>query len=192
MTIDRQIWAGAIGLAGLVALIARVFIWPGYQEAAAIHRDVALLNAKMNGLDDANQTVRNLDDQLAAMRLAVARRCKSIPASPQIESLIGRLSLPVDGVTMIDQTFDAGSPDEVSLGGSGGLRAMPLKVELSATFESIFALVRAAETMENLVRVSSIKVVCKRDEKAADSMPVLNASLGLEAIYQPDLAEETP
>jgi len=189
MSSNRQIWIGAIGLLVLVAAMARLFIWPGYQEASAIRRELNVLKAKMNSLHDANLQVQKLSQEVTAMRAEVARRYKSIPPAPDIEELIRKLSLPVDNVSVMDQAFSTGSPEDVNLGAASELRAMPVKVEMSATFESIFALIRAAESMEQLMRVSSVKVICKRDEKTSDTLPMLNASVGLEAIYDPPAGE---
>jgi Tfp pilus assembly protein PilO len=190
MSGNRQIWCGAIGLLVLVAAMARLFIWPGYQDAASIRRELGVLKAKMNSLKDAGVQVKKLEEQVRQVRLEVARKYKSIPQTPDTEDLYRKLSLAVDGVSVMDQSFNTGSAEDVSLGAASELRAMPVKVEMSATFESIFALIRAAESMDKLVRVSSVKVICKRDEKTSDSLPMLNASVGLEAIYDPPPGEE--
>src|SRR5690349_18522992 len=76
MSSSRQIWCGAVGLLVLVAAMARLFIWPGYQEAAAIRRELGLLRAKMNSLQDANHQVQKLEQQVRDMRVQVARQYK--------------------------------------------------------------------------------------------------------------------
>jgi hypothetical protein len=45
-------------------------------------------------------------------------------------------------------------------------------------------LIRNAESLERLVRVASVRVLCKRDEKNPDQS-TLKASVGLEAIFIP-------
>jgi hypothetical protein len=104
-------------------------------------------------------------------------------------SVIRKLSLPVDKVTVHDQTFTAGTATSAIPGHSEvTTMAMPLTVEMQATFDSVFAMVRAAESMSRLVRVSSVRVLCKREKD--EEPPVLTASVGLEAIFEPEVAEE--
>ena len=97
---------------------------------------------------------------------------------------------------------------------------MPLTVDMQATFDSVFALIRNAESMDRLVRVASVRVMCKREftAESAESAektsrksrsafsassavnnplesdrfgsPILKASVGLEAIYEPPAGQE--
>jgi hypothetical protein len=39
--------------------------------------------------------------------------------------------------------------------------------------------------MNRLVRVASVRINCKRDDKKAVEPPIVKASIGLEAIYEP-------
>jgi len=66
--------------------------------------------------------------------------------------------------------------------------AMPLAADMYATFESVMALIDKAESMSRLVRVASLRLLCKRDDQKTD-VPLLNASIGLEAVY--DAQEST-
>ena len=198
MSSDRQIAIGALGLVVLVAAMAWLFIYPGYREAAAFRREVTNLKNKIAGLSTQNNQVVKLAERVEEARARVGSDCKIIPESPEIAELIRKLSLPVDGASVVDQTFTAGSPDEIPVGDKATVKSMPLKVEMNATFDSIFALLRSAESVNRLVRVTSVKVICKRDEKApgaearvvADLAPLLNASVGLEAIYDPATLQE--
>lgn len=195
MSSNRQIFLGGAGLTVLVAVMAWLFIWPGYRDARGFRVQVEILCGKIAGLEDGHREVGRLKEQVDEAGRLVGERCKEIPASPEVAELIRKLSLPVDGVSVTDQTFTAGSAEAIDASGLEGWTfwAMPLKVEMSATFESIYALLRAAESMNQLMRVSSLKVICKRDEKSsapvaapgADVSPMLNASVGLEAIYDP-------
>jgi Tfp pilus assembly protein PilO len=194
MSSNRQILLGALGLLALVSVMARMFIWPGYREAASVRQKCATLRTKIAGLGDENQQVHLLAEQVEQARRRVSLAYKNIPQTPDVAELIRKLSLPVDGVSVIDQTFTAGTPEDVNVGNErhgAPLKIMPLKVEMSATFDSVFALMRAAESMNRLMRVSSLKVSCKRDEKAQgaaasnERMPILTATVGLEAVFDP-------
>ena len=62
-------------------------------------------------------------------------------------------------------------------------RVQPLTVDMEARFDSIFALLRAAESMDRLLRVSSVKIACER--RVAGVQPLAKASIVLEAVYEP-------
>jgi hypothetical protein len=69
---------------------------------------------------------------------------------------------------------------------------MPVTAELFATFESVLGLIVQAESMERLVRVSSVRVSCQREQQqqmktttTTTEIPLLKASIGLEVIYDP-------
>jgi hypothetical protein len=61
---------------------------------------------------------------------------------------------------------------------------MPVTADMTATFDSVLALVDTAESMNRLVRVASLRMMCKRDDQKSD-VPLLKASVGLEVIYDP-------
>ena len=207
MSTDRQIALGAVGLLLLVAAMAWLFIWPGYREAASVRGQVITLRAKIAGLGDEHQKVTELAEQVDQARRRITLEYKAIPDSPEVAELIRKLSLPVDGVTVMDQTFTAGAAEDLLTSRRGDdqgpaanaqesyrlsgiqpdstLKAMPLKVEMTATFDSIFALMRAAESMDRLMRIASLKVICKRDDHTSELAPMLNATVGLEAVYEP-------
>ena len=186
MSNNRQILFGAIGL--IVHVTVRNPFDRG--EAATVRHQVADLRTKIERLSDQNHQLMQLNQQVEQLQRHVSTDYKTIPASPEVAELIRKLSLPVDGVSVMDQTFTASSAEEVAVGGKSPLKSLPLKVEMTATFDSIFALVRAAESMNQLMRVSSLKVICKRDDKTSDMAPMLNASVGLDALFDPPPADD--
>ena len=119
----------------------------------------------------------------------VREKFNVIPPAPNIAGLMRRLSLPVDGRTVLDQTFTAGSPIHAGGGESTNEEAMPLTVDIEATFDSVFALIRRAETMDRLVRVVSVRMVADRKHDDREE-PLLTATVGLEAIFDATQAEE--
>jgi hypothetical protein len=59
---------------------------------------------------------------------------------------------------------------------------------MEARFDAVFALLRAAESMDRLLRVTSIKVVSDRLQD--DDQPFTDATVVLEAVYDPPATGE--
>ena len=94
--------------------------------------------------------------------------------------IVQALSLEVDGLRVLDQSFTAGTTSMKPP--KDGFAVQPLAVTLHADFDSIFSVVQNVESMNRLVRVSSIRLT--RSESAADSTaPALEAAIGLHAMY---------
>lgn len=177
------------GVAGLV--------WPTYRQVHETRQEIAVLERKVDSLPQVTETVETLAEDLDRLQLELDRELKVIPEHAEIASLIRRLSLPVDGRTVLDQTFTTGSANPAIAGEQEpDVLAMPLTVDMEANFDSLFAMIRAAESMERLIRVSSVRIQCDRDkgEQSTDHRghPLLTASVSLEAIYRPASEEGTP
>ncbi len=110
--------------------------------------------------------------------------CKRIPPSPEIAELIEFLSREVDRRDVRDQRSTAGDPVSAVIGEQVGVLATPLTVDMEATFDSVFRLIRAAETTDRLIRVGRVRIYRDRDKKA-DGSPFVQASVGLEIVYEP-------
>jgi Tfp pilus assembly protein PilO len=182
------IFAVAGGLA-IVLLGGVLLVWPNYRETRRIRQETIELEEKVSDLAGHTGTVERLADELEAARARVDRELKLIPNTPDIAGLMRKLSLPVDGSTVLDQTFTAGNACDAVLGESYSERSMPLTVDMQARFDSVFALICAAERMDRLVRVSSVRLAAERSA-AASQMPMLTASVGLEVIYDAPAVEE--
>lgn len=185
---SRHLIMGVVALLAVVALTVGLFIWPNYREAARIQREISDLHNRIKGLESQAQVVDQLKAEVTIAQRRIASELKSIPQSPDVASLIRSLSQDVDRVSVVDQTFTAGSQCDAMTGEKLALQAMPLTVDMDATFESVFALIRNAESLERLVRVVSVRVLCKRDDKTMGPS-ILKASVGLEAIFEPPQAQ---
>lgn len=190
MASNRNLLWAVLGVVVLAAVVGWFIIWPNYREAAQVNERITRLEQKIAGQAEQANELNSLSQEVQNSRRRMETELKIVPASPDVADLIRKLSLPVDGANVVDQTFTAGSPMDVSVGAAGSVKAMPLTVELDATFDSVFALLRSAESMNRLLRVASVKVICKRTDDETTDIPVLQASLGLEAIYEPTVPEE--
>jgi len=193
---SRQMILSVGGVLGAVALAMVFLVLPNYREARAVRAQAEDLRARSATLNVRQQAVERLAEEVRLAKEHAASDLKIIPESADIAGLIRKLSDSIDGVNVVDQTFTAGTPGEAIIGGNSTAMSLPVSADMRATFESVMALIRKAESMERLVRVSSVQLACKREEPKAgvgapnsrsseygSPVPLLTASVGLEVIY---------
>jgi hypothetical protein len=178
---------GALVVVGIMTMAVVLFIWPNYREAKVVRTHVADLEARANTLESRALAVDHLAAEVDLARTRMANDLKVIPESADVAGLIRKLSDTIDGVNVVDQTFTAGTAGVAIVGVESPARATPVAADMRATFESIFALLRKAESMDRLVRIASVRLLCKRDEpnQGSSDVPVLTASVSLEVVYEP-------
>lgn len=177
--------AAALAIAAAAAVVGIAL--PGYRAAAALEARHARLEAKVAELPERTAEVEALADELAALHRHAGADRRAIPGEAAVAELVRRLTLPADGTSVREQTFAASTPAP-AIPGDETLRVVPLRVEMEARFDAIFALLRAAETMDRLVRVASIRITAGPDG-AVPGAP-LTASVDLEAVFDPRAGEE--
>ncbi len=189
----KHIILTAVAPLALLGITAATIVWPTYRHAAELRTETAALQHKVESLDNVNSKVELFAQRLGELKDSMNAELKVIPDDAEVALLIRRLSLPVDGKTVLDQTFTTGSSNSAVAGDDeSGVAAMPLNVEMDSNFDSVFALIRSAESMERLVRIASVRIQCDRseDQSDIDGHPILTASVGLEAIYQTEVTKE--
>lgn len=187
---DRRHIALTVGSFVAVLLLGGgLLVWPAHREARSLDAQARDLYSRMANLEDTTAEVGRLINELAQARRYASENLKVITEGPEVADLMRRLSLRVDGATVLDQTFTTGSPIE-AIPGEKGPQVMPITIDMQARFDSIFAVIRATEAMDRLVRISSIRLVCNRETKGGTSNrdeSILTASVSIEAIYDPDI-----
>lgn len=211
MPSDRNLLIAGAGVTMAIGLTAVLFIWPNYSSAASSLREVQDLQSKMELLEGQVRAIETLESEVQRVQQHIDTSMKLIPEAPDIASVIRKLSQEVDRVTVVDQTFTAGTPCE-ALAGQGSvpgsssakaaaasarsasaashetaMQAMPLTVDMVASFDSMFALIRNAESLNRLVRVTSVRAALStaKHDPVPGAPPLLKAAVGLEAIYLP-------
>jgi Tfp pilus assembly protein PilO len=183
----------AIAVLTAIGLVSGLFIWPNYRKAFAIREQITELRGKLHHYDSRAQEVSQLEAELSAFEHRITHELKAIPDTHEMAGLTQKLSQHVDRVQVMDQAFTTGTPGEAIIGGKSSIMAMPLTVDMEAKFDSVFALLKNAESIDRLVRIVSVKVSCKRDENETRiAQPLVKASIGLEAIFDPPSMQVTP
>lgn len=178
-----------VGLVTVVTVGSLMLVWPVYRKAAIVDRRGSELLAKCKNYSDQADEIVRLRADLDATREYVQRELKAIPESPDIAGLMRVLSLPVDGVSIRDQTFTAGQPKLASADPDITTLAMPLTIDMEARFEVVFSLMQRVESMHRLLRIASVNMRCEHPDQ---DVPFAKASVVLEAIYSPAADEEAP
>ncbi len=184
MSSNRQLAFALVGLVILAAIGAALLVWPNYQKARDIDEEIVRLHEKIEVLSVRNQALARLARRVNRATEVRDAECKRIPPSPEIAELIGFLSREVDRRDVRDQRSTAGDPVSAVIGEQVGVLATPLTIDMKATFDSVFRLIRAAETTDRLIRVGRVRIYRDRDENA-DGSPFVQASVGLELVYEP-------
>ncbi len=186
MSSRRHLAFAILSLLAVVTFGGVLLVWPSYREAARHDRRTVLLHQKGKNYDAQARRIDTLTKQVEQMTRRMETELKAIPETPDIADLMRRLSMPVDGVHVYDQTFTAGDPREAVPGGDLPILVQPLTVEMDARFDSIFALTRLAESMDRLLRVSSINIAVDRTN-TEDT--IASASIVLESVFDPPTRE---
>ncbi len=191
MSTSRHLLIAVAGLVVIVLLGGAVLVWPSNREAGVLTEQIARLQKKITALSIRNKQVAQLDREVQEAARRRDAQCKRIPTSPQIADLIGRLSQEVDGVTVHDQRFTAGAPYDATIGLESAVRAAPLTIDMVARFDSVFALIRAVETMDRLVRVALVRLHRPREADDTEDGPLVAATIRLEVVFEPLQVKET-
>ncbi len=188
MSSNRHLGMAMLWLVLVVGTGGLLLVWPAYRAATDLDRQAEVLRNKGENYDLQARRIASLTTQLDEITHRVETGLKVIPGSADIAGLMQRLSMPVDGVHVHDQTFTVGDLREAVPGGGLSARVQPLTVEVLAKFDTIFTLIRRAESMSRLLRIASITIVTERRPEYED-LTVAKASIVLEAVFDPSSRE---
>jgi Tfp pilus assembly protein PilO len=172
-----------VAMIAVVGLGGLLLAWPAYREAAVLDGQTQELWAKGERYELQAAEIAQLSAELDEAMRRVDTGLKPIPESADIAGLMRVLSLAVDGSNIRDQMFDAGDPKEAASGSGLTALATPLTIDMEARFDAVFALLRTAESMDRLLRVSTVQLVCKHLDEEEE--PFAKATVVLEAVYNP-------
>ena len=177
------VFGTVIGPIAILALGIGGLVWPNYRSAAAASNEIKRLQGMHDSTEQLTADLDKIVKDHTRLKTQIDETMKDIPDSPDVASLMRKLSFNVDDFSVRDQTLTAGAEGEAVQGVPTSEKALPLTVQMQANFDSIFALIRIAESMDRLVRVTSIHVHSEEEDEMAAMRGLLNATIVLEAIY---------
>jgi hypothetical protein len=123
---------------------------------------------------------------LAEARAAAARVLRMIPAAAEQAHLMRMLAVGADD-GMGTQTIVAGDAVPATPSGNGALHAVPVTIDMKATFARVMEVLVRAEGDRRLVRPIRIEIERPSEEKgargAAPSDNLVEARIELDAVY---------
>ena len=179
MTATRERWM-LFGTFVLSVLFVCFFIMPNYKNAERASIETANLEERIQQLELRQAEVEKMRVEYENLRQKVNSECKRVPTTPDMSKIVQALSLDVDGQKVLDQSFTAGSTSLKTT--IDRFSVQPLAVTLHADFESVFSVIQNVESMNRLVRISSVRMTRKEADQDS-TLPALKAAIGLHAMY---------
>ena len=179
MSATRERWM-LFGTFVLTILFVSLFIWPNYKNAKHASNESTNLESRIQQIELRQAEVEKMRFDYESLKSQVNAECKLVPRTPDMSQIVQALSLDVDGQKVLDQSFTAGTASKQSH--NEGFAVQPLAVTLNADFDSIFSVIQNVESMNRLVRVSSIRLIRKESE-SDQTAPALEAAIGLHAMF---------
>lgn len=179
MTNDRStIMVPLLIVAGLLLGLG-LLAYPSYRRAWQVRADIQRLEQRVAELGSDNMEIERLENDLKQRREVATTELKRIPMTADVAGLIRHLSLPVDGRSVVDQTFTAGQVKAIETLPVDTFRALPVTIDMIADFDSVYATLRSIEELDRLLRTVSVRMA--RDEKLKGR---LTATVGIEAVFE--------
>ena len=165
----------------VIVLVTACFTWPNYSKASELAAKADALDLKIGRLEDAEQDVEHRKASLQRLQSEHDAICLHVPDRPDVANLMNHLSMGVDGVAVLDQTFTVrGTPDSI---GGDRFEVLPLVVELETNFGHAFDVIRRVEALDRLVRVTSVRMSSNQGEMERGASTI-TAAVGLDVVYE--------
>jgi hypothetical protein len=119
--------------------------------------------------------------RLDEVRLRADRVLRAIPTTPDQAHLMRMLALG-SSADVGTQTIVAGDALPAT-NGAAGLKAVPITIEMRASFAKVIELLCRAEGDRRLVRPIGVEITRTADAKSDDAVPLVDARIELDAVY---------
>jgi hypothetical protein len=177
------------GVAAAITILVGTLclVVPVDRETRTVYHEIAMLERVVGHGPEHALVLEHLAAELTDAR----RRCdewrRRLPTSPGIRGLTTRLTDFTDGREVRKRAVRRAGEAYPTLPGTA--LALPLAVDLEASFDDVFAVLREAERAHEPVRVRRLRVT-SRGPGAPGEPPMLAASLDLEIVFDPTRDEE--
>lgn len=170
----------AVVLLGVLA--SRFLVHPLHARADAVDREYAELLQRVDGWPGEDAVLAPLREELVRRQTMVSEEQCPVPTQPDLAGLIRRLSLEIDGVRVIDQTFVAGRRGPAATAAPDSWRSVPLTMELVSEFQALNELLMRIEGSPEPIRITRLSI--ERIDGPDRDRSVARATLVLDAVYR--------
>ena len=154
---SRELAVTALPLAVAIVLLG-LFTVPNYLRARAWSREANALRAVANESAARQDNLLDMQREIERLRADLAQRGRTLPATPDQGALLASIARSADAKGVTNSQSKSGKLAPVAVSGLAGGKAMrrTVDVEMTGTFDALFAAVSNAERLDALVTVRSI------------------------------------
>ncbi len=187
MSADRIIQS-AMGIGVLTALVAWFGIVPLHARATAQEAETASLLSRVAASPMPADRLVPFRDELERRIEMLRRECPSgvEEGPPDLAGIIRTLSLPIDGSTVIDQTFTAERSGPTGFDLDLAWEVTPIRIELTASWSAIANVLELIEGMAAPNRMTEFKL----DRDLEPDVEIARVSIEIEVLHRVALAEK--
>ena len=192
---DREtvVWAMVPSLAA--ALVTLLFVVPNYVRALGMQDEAQRLEAIASENISQRNNLKLLEANVAALRETCTRRCRPLAEGAEHDRLLAAITRPTDGTVVREQSIRTGQMVPVNGVAIGGpVRRRDVTVEMTASFESIFGVLDAAEGIDQLVTPRSVEIVVLAGpiEQASEGNPAVRATMVFDEWFEAPAKAQAP
>jgi hypothetical protein len=190
--LDRETVVWAVVPAVTAALVTALFVVPNYVRALGMQDEAQRLEAIAGENISQRNNLKLLEANVAALRETCARRCRPLAEGAEHDRLLAAITRPTDGNVVREQSIRTGQMvpvDGVAIGGP--VRRRDVTVEMTASFESIFGVLDAAEGIDQLVTPRTVEIVVLTGpiEQATEGNPAVRATMVFDEWFEAPASE---
>lgn len=154
---SRELAVTALPLAIAIVLLG-LFTVPNYLRARAWSREANALRAVANESAARQDNLLDMQREIERLRADLKQRGRTLPATPDQGALLASIARSADAKGVTGSQSKSGKLAPVAVSGLGGGKAMrrTVDVEMTGSFDALFAAVSNAERLDALVTVRSI------------------------------------
>jgi hypothetical protein len=192
---DRETVVWAIAPSIVAIMITALFVVPNYSRALRMQDEAQRLEAVSSENINQKNNLQLLERNVAGLRDEYNRRCRPLAEGTDRDHLLSTITRPTDGTVVREQSIRTGTlvqVDGVAIG-TPVLRR-DVTVEMSASFESIFGVLDAAEGVNQLVTPRSVEIVVMSTalEQAASGNAAIRATIVFEEWFEQPASTSAP
>ena len=184
---DRETVVWAVIPAACALAVTALFAVPNYVRALHMQGEAQRLEAVSSENISQRNNMKLMEQSIAALRDEYSRRCRPIAAGTDRDRLLAAITRQTDGALVREQSIRTGALVPVDGIASGGaVMRREVTLDMTASFESIFGVLDAAEGVDQLVtpRVVEITVTGTPAEQAVAGNPCVRATVSFEEWFE--------
>lgn len=154
---NRELAMTAVPMMAAVVLLG-LFTIPNYLRAREWSREASSLRAVANEAAARQDNLLDIQREIERLRADLAQRGRTLPGAPDQGALLASIARSADAKGVTSSQSKSGKLAIIAVPGLVGGKAMrrAVDVEMTGSFEALFAAVGGAEQLPSLVTVRSI------------------------------------